>query len=192
MCDCVCLCVCVYVSVCVRAWCVCVMRVWCVSVSVCECVCVILLLYVIKSKKNVWCVLYTLTHSLTLTHSRSHTLAHLHAHTHAHALHTLKEWICVDYNSTQFDSFWVNWSCTAPIQSNSIWNWIGNFEFDVPNSTPFELRWINAKWRRIALNNNALCLVHLSDAPNTDSVHSKKILISSKIKPFGLIVPFFF
>ena len=55
---------------------------------------------------------------------------------------------------------------------------------------PFKLRWINAKWRQIALNYNALCLVYLSDAPNTDSVHSKKFSISSKIKTFVLIIFF--
>ena len=75
MCDCVCLCVCV--CVCARNVCV-----WCVcSVCVWVWVCVILLLYTIKHIKNVWCVHYTHTHSLTLTHSRSHALAHLHART---------------------------------------------------------------------------------------------------------------
>ena len=127
-----CVCVCVCTCVCVCAWCVCVMRVWCVCVSKWVCVFVILLIYVIKYKKTVWCVLYIHTPPLTLIHSRLHALAHLHAHTHAHAFHTLKEWICVDYNSMQFNSFWVNWSCTAPIQCHSIWNWIGKFEFKLP------------------------------------------------------------
>ena len=113
-----CVFVCACVCVCVRN--VCVWCVWCMCVSVSVCVCVILLLCTIKCTKNVWCVYYTRACPLTLTHSCLHALVHLHAYTHAHAFHTLKEWICVDYNSTQFDSFWVNWSCTAPIQCNSI------------------------------------------------------------------------
>ena len=121
---------CVYV--CVRAVCVCDVCVWCVCVSVSVCMCVILLLCIIKCKKNVWCVLYTHIHPLTLTHSCLHTLTHLHAYTHTHAFHTLKEWICVDYNSTQFNTFRANWSCTALIQCNSIWNWIWSFEFELP------------------------------------------------------------
>ena len=99
----VCLCVFVCVCVCVYAQCVCVM---CVSEWVC--MCCILLISLINYKKYMWCVLYTHTPQLTLIHSRLHALAHLHVHMHAHAFHTLKEWICVDYNSMQFDAFWVN------------------------------------------------------------------------------------
>ena len=119
MCDCVCLCVCMYVCVCTCVVCVCDACVVCVCECECECMCYFIM-FIIKYKKNVWCVLCTHAHPLTLTHSRSHALAHLHTYTRTHAFHTLKEWICVDYNSTQFDSFRVNWSCTAPIQCNSI------------------------------------------------------------------------
>ena len=118
VCVCVCVCVCMSVSVCV--WCVWVVCVWCVCVSEWVCMCCILLLSLIKYKKYMWCVLYTHTHTLTCTHSHSLTLARLHTRARAHTINTQKVWICVDYNSTQFDSFWANWSCTAPIQCYSI------------------------------------------------------------------------
>ena len=106
LCVCVCVCVCVSVSVCV--WCVWVVCVWCVCVSEWVCMCCILLVFLIKYKNYMWCVLYTHTHTLTRTHSRSLTLLRLHTRARAHTINTQKAWICVDYNSTQFDSFWAN------------------------------------------------------------------------------------
>ena len=114
MCDCVFLCVCVYVCVCVRAWCVCVMRVWCVCVSVSVSVLCYFIMFIIKYKKNVWCVLCTHAHPLTLTHSHtshthlSHTKhTHSHTHTQTHTQTHLSSVVnCVDTNSTQFNADW--------------------------------------------------------------------------------------
>jgi len=134
------------------------------------CICYFINICNKMQKKCVVCALHThtptTTHSLTFKHTHALTRAHTHTHISPpkgvnmrrllfYAIwHLLGELELNSSNSTQFN-----------LELNLlIWIQITN---SILNSTPFELRQINAIRCWTTLNCSELWLVHLSDVPNT-------------------------